>query len=253
MASYETELKEAIASLYKVFEPYALRPHVHGCTHCVSDSDNACLHERPLRELTADQLEKFAYKALSTWGDINDFRHFLPRLMECLANQEHTIGAIDAEIVLGKLTYGEWLSWPESEKLAIRRYFSAVLKGSIFAFHEDADAPWVWICAIGRAEDDLSAYFREWESIGTFGTNPLAYLFIREGNNLLAKNKLPNAFWSDRREQMMQVIAWLASPAVHRLLEEAFFRAAGTSQAEEISLACTIQEALADRRSVNQN
>jgi hypothetical protein len=110
----ETEAREAlqatIEGLYAVFASYPLRPQVVGCPCCVSAEDEARLHSKPLRELEIADLEKYASHALLTWGDEDDFRHFLPRLFE-LADLEH-LSSSDLHIIFGKLRHAGWRAWP---------------------------------------------------------------------------------------------------------------------------------------------
>ena len=82
---YELELRKAIADLYNVFEDYHLDSHVEGCPCCVTKDDKKLIEAKVLRELTADDLNHFAFNAMTTWGTVKDFKHFLPRLLELLA------------------------------------------------------------------------------------------------------------------------------------------------------------------------
>jgi len=96
--------------LYDVFNKYPLRQHVEGCTcGCIPPTAEAGLHRRPLREMEPNDLDRYAFKAMTTWGDVEDFKHFLPRLLELLV---HKSFIVDTEIVLGKLSYGHWEAWP---------------------------------------------------------------------------------------------------------------------------------------------
>ena len=107
-----------------VFAAYPLAPHVDGCPHCVLEADHSALHSVKLRALSAVQLERFAFKALTTWGSLEDLKHFLPRMLELLP---HDLGTrVDAPILLGKLARGAWSSWPAEEVIALRRYLDAL-------------------------------------------------------------------------------------------------------------------------------
>ena len=61
-----------------------------------------------LRDLTDTDLKKYAFKALTTWGNADDFRHFLPRLFELEAvHPQRIVGLVDPEILFGKLAYAQ--------------------------------------------------------------------------------------------------------------------------------------------------
>jgi hypothetical protein len=75
------QIQSAVRDLYKVFAIYPIEDHIDACSHCVSAEDQARIKSKPLQELTEDDLQKYAFKAISTWGNVDDFRAFLPRFV----------------------------------------------------------------------------------------------------------------------------------------------------------------------------
>ena len=75
----------AIERLYEVFGRY---PRPRGETYSaysdVTATDAAAIRERPLRELSGRDLAKYAMRAVVTWGDADELRYYLPRLLELL-------------------------------------------------------------------------------------------------------------------------------------------------------------------------
>lgn len=59
-------LQAAIDKLYTIFARYPLRHPVIGCPHCVSQVDQERIASKPLRQLKGEDLERFAWKAMST-------------------------------------------------------------------------------------------------------------------------------------------------------------------------------------------
>ena len=158
MTPEEQAVTEAVKTLYDVFAVYPPAQKVEGCPCCVSAKDEAVLHLRPLRELTAKDLGRYAFKALSTWGSANDFKHFLPRLLELAADPYDLSYAIDVEVLFGKLNYAKWRNWPSKEQQATDSYFSALWQWLLTLPIEK----WVlddYLCAIGRAEEGLGALY----------------------------------------------------------------------------------------------
>lgn len=82
MSSFDetkAELKQAIHELYATFRGYHQRLKVEFYdTH----DDVRLLESRPLHDLQWPQLERLANKALTTMGTLEDFKRFLPRLLE---------------------------------------------------------------------------------------------------------------------------------------------------------------------------
>jgi len=112
-------LEIAIEELYTTFSAYPFRSTMEGCPCCVSQGDKEKLHSKKLRELEGKDLSKYARKALTTWGDLNDFKHYLPRIFELLST---TYFAVDAFVIFGKLEYGAWKTWATTEQLTIRNF-----------------------------------------------------------------------------------------------------------------------------------
>ena len=157
MTPEDQALNDAVEKLYVTFSVYPLAQKIEGCPCCVSAEDEAMLHLQPLRTMTAKHLSRYAFKALSTWGDENDFRHFLPRLFELVTEPEGITYEVDIEVLFGKLRYGKWKTWPEIEQEAIRRYLMALWQ---FALSLPADNYMVdeYLAGIEQAEDDMSSY-----------------------------------------------------------------------------------------------
>src|SRR5215472_3381655 len=169
-------MDEAIEDLYRVFAGYRLGPHVEGCPHCVSDRDHARLYSRPLRSLSADDLNRYAFKAMTTWGDAQDFRHFLPRILD-LAVSGDSDWSVDTEVVLGKLAYANWRTWPEREQTALRsvlrlRWSVGLTQVAADGFGSsnarfDTDS---WLCGVARAGDEVASYIEAWRGRGATET-----------------------------------------------------------------------------------
>ena len=111
----ETEaLAEAFSRLLKPVK-------LEGCPCCTDDTVGKRLREGSGWSASTRDLDHYAPKAMTTWGSVNDFKHFLPAIFErSLGGQLGT----PFEIVLGKLGYGEFENRPEHEKAAVRTWLS---------------------------------------------------------------------------------------------------------------------------------
>lgn len=112
-------LEQSVEYLYETFSTYPLVPKMSGCPCCVSETDKENLHIRPLRDLEEHDLLRYVFKALTTWGNVDDFKHFLPRILEIYAK-----GGFIAytDTLLGKLEYGKFGTWPEHEREAVEAF-----------------------------------------------------------------------------------------------------------------------------------
>ena len=227
------QLSRAIASLYKAFHPYCSRPHPDGCPCCVSDKDQKTLFSKPLHELTAKDLDRFAWKVLATWGEARDLKHFLPRVLELIATDD--CAAFELEAFFGKLRVANWADWPKHEREAVDHYFQALWEACLSSADGSA---WVdeLLCALGRAINDLTPFLKTWENCRA--TNGYAHLHAFLDWNagaLLKKRRLSNAFWSDAEEQMDQVIRWLMSVETEDNLQIIFDMNGNTPFADDLA------------------
>ncbi len=232
-------LNVAVGELYKVFARcYPLRSHIEGCPHCVGSDDDIALHSKPLRQLTAQELGRYAFKAMTTWGDDHDFRHFLPRLLELLAFDSQL--AINPEILLGKLHYANWHSWPNVEQRSIEAYLKATWR-VVLASYPSIPPYWdtdTGLCSIAQAIDDLGADLDYWrQDRSTAACHHLADFVNSNSPHVLKRRRLDNPFWHDRRLQEEQVVDWLLEPLTVQALEQAFFDHASGPFAQELSWA----------------
>jgi hypothetical protein len=110
-------LAQAHKALATVFAKYPLRDDTDGCPCCVSAADHA--------ELRSGNLGRYAFKAMTTWGNENDFKHFLPQLLAALTPAADfypgTVhdGACDLQCFANKLAYAQWQNWPAEEQQAV--------------------------------------------------------------------------------------------------------------------------------------
>ena len=114
----------AIERLYEVFGRY---PRPRGETYSaysdVTATDAAAIRERPLRELSGRDLAKYAMRAVVTWGDADELRYYLPRLLELLVIER---GWADKPTVMLNLSTAGWRSWPAAEQEAIETFVLAL-------------------------------------------------------------------------------------------------------------------------------
>ena len=80
-------------------------------------------------------MDDFALSALLTWGSERDFRWFVPRILELLA--DHPEMAIEAEAIASRLRMAGLDAWPEAEQDVVRDAFVA-----LWRLWLDGGRPW---------------------------------------------------------------------------------------------------------------
>ena len=110
----------AVENLYSAFRHYPLDV-LMSASFTVHESDKAELYTPSLRNLSAEQLSKYTLKAMTSWGGVNDFKHFLPRILELQSNADF----FDTDLVKNKFDLAEFSQWCVKERLAINQFFEA--------------------------------------------------------------------------------------------------------------------------------
>ena len=158
---------------------------------------------------------------MTTVGDVDDFRHFLPRIFELLPSGEFET---DHEVILGKLSYGSWRNWPLREQQAIHEYLLSVWRLSLASPTSPSHyypAPISdWLCAISRAEMSVAPYLEIWlkDPSSTAAANLVH--FVQYHASDLLDGTAPPGYWEDAMPQWRQVVTWLTGASVNAKLVE---------------------------------
>lgn len=231
----QTELQAHIEELYAVFARYPLHHPVAGCPCCVSRADQERIAAKPLRQLNSFDLERYIWKAMSTWGDVDDFRHFLPRIMELLGDPQERSNLF-LFVIFGKLPYGHWETWQEQEQQAVNAYLLALWRWILM--HEPGDGDYViheYLEALIDAKINCTPYLNVWCKWHT----PLLLCqlsrFIRY---------YP---WNDGLPKHSPIKAWLRESATKEALEAGFYKYMDEPWAEELAYAVETLEWLTQK------
>jgi len=192
----------AVEQLYRVFDRYPGLSQMEACPcGCMYSVDQASIRAHPLRELTSDDLDHYVSKAMTTWGDEDDYRHYLPRILELGASSEADDYTF-VHIAYSKLNYANWRSWPAEEQAAITSFLTT--RWSVGLTHnppytfEDApefDAA-AWLDAVAYVID-TSPLIDTWRRAGTAGTIGHIASFLESNPDLLTTGELGRG--NDRR------------------------------------------------------
>ena len=198
----------AIAELYAAFSrPTA--PIVYGCPCCITPEELAALTATPLRDVSAEVLEPYAFSVMLTVGDSEDLRYFWPRLVELLFRGELLT---DQEIVFAAPDRAGWRGWPVGEQRATERFVAAVINDMTTRPYEGRDVD-SWVCAFSRLLEDIIPWLQP-----LLTTTPAAAASLRGfygvNEDRLRRGRLRNAFWDSFPGKEQKLVEWLRSPDV---------------------------------------
>lgn len=121
----QQDLREALRELYRVTERYS--PKLSNVT---DERLREGLVTIPRHELDREILSPYADEAVHVLGDIDDYRYFLPRLLELSAQGWDSV-LLGPELLIGRLTYAAWADWPPEESSAVRRFLLAMWRQTL--------------------------------------------------------------------------------------------------------------------------
>ncbi|MEM9187748.1 MAG: hypothetical protein AAGF12_01130 [Myxococcota bacterium] len=208
---------DAIDAMYRTFARYRRSDAPSGCPCCVSAQDQGQLRGT-LRTLTSEQLGRFAFKAMTTWGDVDDYKYYLPRIFE-LARDEPSACPIGLSpwLMGSKLRYGNWKEWPSSEQAAVYDGFGALFAASIG--RAELGATTEVFRGLRNAGIELGAFLHHWDPL----SSPAHAATLAEAVQETELHRDPT------------VGSWLLSTARRIELERAFERFVDTSEADAIA------------------
>ncbi|WP_344318365.1 hypothetical protein [Acrocarpospora pleiomorpha] len=177
----------------------------------------------PLRMLTASALGPYAGHAMSTWGDLDEFQHFLPRLLELLILEELD-GLFHAESLMSRIAIN-WRDWGQPEQEAITAVVGAWWRHALNHHPRDINIMTMIEVIADRLELALAPYLAEWESNATEAA-ALHMAWLMHDFTLSVAH---NAEWYALLDN------WITGPAPAAILEQAFFSASSPEAAQKLS------------------
>lgn len=197
--------QECIENLYETFKIYKLNGKIDKCPcGCITDQAEQKIFSKPLRELEADDLSYYNGKAMTTWGNDDNYKHFLPRLFEIHKN-DNTNGAIDLASIHRKLDHAHWLSWNKTEQNSIIKFVESDWKEFVNELENDE----IWFSDFEPYLKfiDFSELLEKWK----FPDNKIALrnfveFFCTNGNEILHGSKKIKIDKIGRREELAKLL-----------------------------------------------
>ncbi|TGE08156.1 hypothetical protein [Hymenobacter fodinae] len=217
-----SQLQAAIENLYSVFTRYPLNPHMEGSPlHSDLLTWNRTLTTQPLRELSVDHLGIFYFKVMTTWGSVDDFRHFLPRIFDLLATLDT---GWEEWVALDKLKYGCWQTWPTSEQNAVQDYLLALWNELLTSESEIADVAFIdYFPAIMNVYPNVKSLLSIWSKFNSPKSIKRLIDFVLRRSEMILGSKQVSVF-DNSAEPGVLFFCWLTSKRTIGTLTTIFFQ-----------------------------
>lgn len=202
-----TNLDKAIKQLYDAFAHEPKPWIIDACPCCLSPEELKVLVQTPLRQLTADQLSKYASSVFLTAGSEPDYRYLLPRILDLSLH-----GAFswpDHEVVGKSLANAHWSLWPTPLRDSITQAFLAALEQAI-PNHSGWEVDEL-ICGFALTGMDIAPFLTRLEAADAEQT---LIEFYERNAPALRKGSLANNFWESHETEAAPLIAWFGSAKI---------------------------------------
>jgi len=223
---FETEMLQlAIRNLYVTFSECPRKDTIEACPCCVTEHDQRMLFSQPLSRLSANNLRRYAQKAISSWGDPEDLKHFLPRLLELVALEpgwQHQSVA-DAPTLFRKFRRAGWHEWPTGQRGAVELYLMAWWRCTLARYPEQP-SPEVLLSCAAQIIEDLTPFLEFWRAKRAIpAMKQLAEFVERLATGLQQNGTMQGPWWNQLHMQRSQIRDWLLDFRTINALENAYF------------------------------
>ncbi len=233
-----SNLKTAIENLYSTFSRYSTAGIHHCDCGCIKEEDVAKLHSKPLSKLEEGDLVSYHGSALYTWGDLQHYKHFLPRVFELYATKESGRPLTDLFDIGRKMEYAEWTTWPEYEVQVVKDFVLATwrefINNRIFEYGD------IELEHFSRFID-IEQLLQHWDVIGSEkALNNFVLFFYYNGNQVL-----DHKFKVNEKNSGTLLRTLINTPGLIQKLQDEFFKqeTADKEYAEKISIVLQMIEA----------
>lgn len=222
------ERAAAIEELYAAFARYPRAERVEGCPHCVGTDESLPFCTAPLRSVSAEMIARYAFKAMTTWGTLDDYKHFLPRILELSSTREaQPWPGLEWWLVASKIRYGGWSTWPDDERRAVFGFLRGTWSVILDTPPERTDLPG-FLGSVAEL-DAIGPYLDHWaQNAQPTSLRHLADSVVRYSDKI-ARSLLP---WeahgrdpsAELRQNAREFSDWLLHPSRREALLTAFER-----------------------------
>lgn len=214
-------LKISIEKLYDTFAKYQGLSKLEGSPiYDDLETWNMQLRSKKLRELTDDDLSLFAGKVILTWGDENDYRFYLPRILELTAELKTPY---DIWTLYSRLEDANWKTWNTEEQTAICEFTIELWNNLLNNNSEKAEWEFKdYFHSLAYFYPDFSEILKVWETNDSFSSiKHLTHYLFEERQHLFDNNYIDSI--EKNTKNIEQFKTWLTSDNILKKIEKAFY------------------------------
>ena len=226
-------LKKSIEILYEIFAKYEGLSKLAG-SPLYEDLETwkKQLRSKKLRELSEDDLSMFVGKAILTWGDKNDYRFYLPRILELTAELKTPF---DIWTLYSRLENADWKTWNADEQTAINNFTIEMWNNLLIDNSEKAEWEFKdYFNSIANFYPDFTEILKVWESNNSFASiKHLTNYILEERQHIFDNNYIHSI--EKNTKNIKQFKNWLTSNNIIKKIEKTFYDNESKEIAERLS------------------
>lgn len=201
-------LDAAIETLYDTFAVYS-----QWNKESFKLKDNSPLLSKHLRDLKGSALFEFIGCAILTMGDLNDYRHFLPRIIDLCSQSKDAESIHDSTLVFSRLAYA-WNQLLPTERKAIQSYLDVWFESTLCEFPSRTRMCQV-IESIACINYNMVSFLTQWSR----NLSEAALQHFIEDFELLSLHSMHSS-----NESLQQIQRWLYCMDTHEWLVRAYLQ-----------------------------
>ncbi|WP_299272132.1 hypothetical protein [uncultured Psychroserpens sp.] len=218
----KTQLLKAIDHLYDTFKSYTILGNLRdrSCDCCVFDTEIKMLLSKPIKSLDKDDIYHFMTSAMTTFGDVEDYKHFLPRILELVI---FSADVREDFLTFEKLDYAKWEGWEAKEIKAIKSVLECAL---IQALNENSEHIDGFI--------SLNLLYNDFET--------LSKILLESDSEKLISNIVDKALTGYSQPINERLAELYAHPKILEKIEQHFLNTTHKEEANRLSIAYSLLE-----------
>ncbi len=167
----------------------------------------------PLRNLPGEAIGPYSGWAITTVGEVDDYKHFLPRILQLATEGGSWLGT-QPPVIADKLILANWWNWPDREQRTVATVFVLSWLHACRLHPDSADA-FDWLCSLALLGLDIKPYLDAWISPpSTDATLQVASFLAFYAADVVAGSE-EGAFWRNVDERVRHSLRdWLLSESV---------------------------------------
>jgi hypothetical protein len=227
------KLTSIIERLYETFAKYEGKSTLEGSpVYDDVHNWNKELRSKNLRDLTDEDLSRFAGKVLLTWGDEDDFRYYLPRILELTAELKIPY---DVYSLYRRLEDAKWYNWDIEEQAAINDFTIEMWNNLLNDNSEKAEWEFKeYFHAIANFYKNFSEVLHVWEENTSSASIRHLTNYIFEERHNIFDNSFINSI-DKNTKHIEEFKSWLTSDKILKKMEIAFYESDNNEFSKRLS------------------